>query len=288
MLTKLWFQSFLSKFCNISITVRQKIDFWKHVKFFLGHPKNHFKSIQIIPRSIEKRISETSSIVDIFNRSIRIYNDALHESNFKETLQFVIPAPKNNNENQKRKRKQNITWFNPLYSKHFKTNIRKTFLQLLSNHFPKDHQMHEIFNKNIVKFSYSCMNNISSTLSTHNKSILNPKQISFGWNCRSKDNCPLDGECLTPNIIYRADVTTDNDQKLYYGTSETTFKQRHSNHTCDFKHVKYQHAIELAKYMWQLKTIISITVLSGRLLQKYMVILKWKNIGQLNITIQTY
>ena len=40
--------------------------------------------------------------------------------------------------------------------------------------------------------------------------------------------------------------------------------------------------------MWQLKTIISITVLSGRLLQKYMVILKWKNIGQLNITIQTY
>ena len=127
-------------------------------------------------------------------------------------IQFVIPAPKNNNENQKRKRKQNITWFNPLYSKHFKTNIRKTFLQLLSNHFSKDHQMHEIFNRNIVKFSYSCMNNISSTLSTHNKSILNPKQISFGWNCRSKDNCPLDGECLTRNIIYRADVTTDNDQ----------------------------------------------------------------------------
>ena len=32
------FLSTLSKFCNISITLRQKIDFQKHVKFFLGHP----------------------------------------------------------------------------------------------------------------------------------------------------------------------------------------------------------------------------------------------------------
>ena len=35
--------------------------------------------------------------------------------------------------------------------------------------------------------------------------------------------------------------------------SETTVKKRHSNHTRDFKHVKYQHATELAKYIWQLK-----------------------------------
>ena len=90
-------------------------------------------------------------------------------------------------------------------------------------------------------------------LSTHNKNILNLKQTSFGCNCRNKDNCPLDGECLTPNIIYRADITTDNDHKFYYGTSETTFKKRHSNHTRDFKHVKYQHATELAKHIWQLK-----------------------------------
>ena len=199
-----------------------------------------------LPKSIEKRIFETSSIIDIFNRSIKICNDALHESSFKELLQFTIPAPKNNDENQKHKRKRNIIWFNPPYSKNVKTNIGKTFLQLLSKHFPKDNQMHKIFNKNTVKISYSCMNNISLILSTHNKNILNPKQISFGCNCRSKDNCPLDGECLTPNIIYRADITTDNDHKFYYGTSETTFKHCHSNHTRDFKHVKYQHATELA------------------------------------------
>ena len=209
-----------------------------------NHPPNILKQL---PKSIEKRISETSSNIDVFNRSIKIYNDALHESNFKETLQFLI----NNYKNQKRKRKWNIIWFNPPYSKNVKTNIGKTFLQLLSKHFPEDHQMHKIFNKNTLKVSYSCscMNNVSSILSTHNKNILNPKQTSFGCNCRNKDNC----ECLTPNIIRCADIITDNDHKFYYGTSETTFKKRHSNRTWDFKHVKYKHAAEFAKYIEQFK-----------------------------------
>ena len=187
-------------------------------------------------------------------------------------MQFVIPAPKNNDENQKHKRKRNRIWFNPPYTKNVKTNIGKTFLQLLSKHFPKGHQMHKIFNKYTVKISY--INNISSILSIHNKYILSPKQISFGCNCRNKGNCPLDGECLTPNIIYRADITTNNDHKFYYGTSETTFKQRIIlNHTREFKQVKYQHATEIAKYIWQLKTLISIIVLSGQLLQMYMFML---------------
>ena len=51
-----------------------------------------------LPKSIEKPISQTSSNIDVFNRSIKIYNDVLHESNFKETLQLAIPAPKSNDE----------------------------------------------------------------------------------------------------------------------------------------------------------------------------------------------
>ena len=202
-----------------------------------SHPPNILKQL---PKFIEKRISETSSNTDVFNRSIKIYKDALHESNFKEILKFVIPAPKNNDENQKRKRKRNIIWFNLPHSKNVKTNIGKTFLQLLSKHFPKDHKMHNIFNKNTVKISYSCMNNIRSILSTHNKNILNPKQRPFDCNCRNKYNCPLDGECLRPNIIYHADITTDNDHKFCYGTSETPFEKHYRNHTRDllFKHVK--------------------------------------------------
>ena len=100
-----------------------------------NHPPNILKQLQ---KSIEKRICETSSNIDVFNRSIKIYNDALHERNFKETLKFVIPAPNNIDENQKSKRKWNITWFNSPYSKKVKANIGKIFLQLPSNHFPKD------------------------------------------------------------------------------------------------------------------------------------------------------
>ena len=134
--------------------------------------------VQQLPKSTEIRISETSSNINVFNKSIKIYNDALNESNFKETLQFIISAPQNNDENQKRKRKRNIIWFNPPYPKNVKTNIYSYFqnTSLKTKNFPKDYQIHKIFNKSNVKISYSCMNNISSILSTHNKNILNPNK----------------------------------------------------------------------------------------------------------------
>ena len=48
-------------------------------------------------------------------------------------------------------------------------------------------------------------------------------------------------------------ITIDKDYKFYHITSGATFKQRHSNPTHYFEYVKYQHATELAKYIWQLK-----------------------------------
>ena len=95
-----------------------------------NRPPNILKQL---PKPIEKRVSETSSNIDVFNKSIKIYNDTLHESNFKEILQFVIPAAKSNDENQKRRRRRKVIWFNPPYSKNAKTNIGKTFLQLHQN-----------------------------------------------------------------------------------------------------------------------------------------------------------
>ena len=177
------------------------------------------------------------------------------KSNFREKLTYKAPTSKNNfEENQKRKRKINIKWFNPPYSKNVETHVGKTFLQLVCKHFPKEHPMHKIFNKNTVQISYSCMRKIGSIISSHNKNILHPKQKSFGCNCRNKENFPLNGECLTPNIIYRADITTTNEHKFYYGTSQTTFKLRHNNHSRYIKYVKYQNCTELAIYLWQLKS----------------------------------
>ena len=41
----------------------------------------------------------------------------------------------------------------------------------------------------------------------------NPK---YGCNCRVKTTCPLQNQCQTPNLIYRAHVENEaNDEKIY-------------------------------------------------------------------------
>ena len=82
-----------------------------------------------------------------------------------------------------------------------------------------------------------------------------PKQQSFGCNCKVKNECPLNGECQTSSVIYRTDLVNDynDEEKLYFGLADTTFKERYRNHIRDFIHEKYENSTELAKFIWQLK-----------------------------------
>ena len=187
--------------------------------------------------------------------STYIYQNALYESGFKEELKYTPSDTSFQEENDQRTRRRKIIWFNPPYSRSVKTNIGKNFLHLLEKHFPTNNKMHKIFNKNTVKVSYNCMKNMDSIISGHNHNILNPKQRSFGCNCRKKGSCHLNGECLTPKVIYRADVTNEanKDQKFYFGLAETTFKERYNNHKRDVKLIKYQYNTELTKYICNLK-----------------------------------
>ena len=88
-----------------------------------------------------------------------------------------------------------------------------------------------------------------------NKNILSPRTALFGWNCQKKESCPLNGECLTSQLVYRAAVSNaiNEDMKKYIGLANTIFKERHSNHKRDFKHQKYCNWTELATYVWKLK-----------------------------------
>ena len=115
--------------------------------------------------------------------------------------------------------------------------------------------MYKLFNRYTVKISYNCMKNIGSIISGHNRSILNPIIQSYGCNCRVKSSCSLNDECLTLKIIYRADVSKDenSDKKFYFGLADIPFKERYRNHTRDFKHEKYENCTKLAKYIRQLK-----------------------------------
>ena len=77
-------------------------------------------------------------------------------------------------------------------------------MSVIKKHFPKEHIFYKIFNKNTMKVSYSCMNNVDSIISSHNKKLLNPITNEPGCNCRIKENCPLNNRCLITNIVYEA------------------------------------------------------------------------------------
>ena len=102
----------------------------------------------------------------------------------------------------KKRRKRKIIRFNPSYSHNVKSSVGKQLPELVRQHFPKSHKLNKILNKNPLKVSYSCMRNMNSILTSHNKNILAENQVQYEWNCRNKDECPLENKCLTKPTSY--------------------------------------------------------------------------------------
>ena len=222
----------------------------QYINIKSNHPPNIIKQL---PASINRRISDNSYNEHEFNKAKPIYDDALKSSGYTEMLDFnkhrhpVRP---------RRNRQRNIIWYNPPFNKSVKTNIGRTFLKLISRHFPRHHKYHSLFNKNNVKVSYSCMDNMQSIINKHNKKVtsIDTKPNSQDQcNCRDKDQCPIDNKCLTSGVIYNARVTTDDTTKNYIGLTEGTFKQRFTQHKHSFRHRNQMNSTELSKYIWQLR-----------------------------------
>ena len=81
-------------------------------------------------------------------------------------------------------------------------------MRLISKHFPPNHMFVKIFNKNTINLSYPCMSIIRSKINGHNKKILQPKptdpqQLS---KCLVKEDCPMNGLCLTSSILFQATI----------------------------------------------------------------------------------
>ena len=72
-------------------------------------------------------------------------------------------------------------------------------------------------------------------------------------NCRKKEDCPLKGQCQKQNIIYQAEVKSDNVTETYIGLTSTTFKSRFNNHKSSFNNEGKKLSTELSKYIWSLK-----------------------------------
>ena len=98
------------------------------------------------------------------------------------------------------------------------------------------------------------MSNISSIILGH-KNLLNLTVTQYGCNYRIRQDCPLQNQCLTPNIIYGAAVHCEANKvhKFYFGVAQTPFKERFQNHNRDFNHEQYIKSTELSKHIWLLK-----------------------------------
>ena len=216
-----------------------------------NHPPNIIKDL---PKMIERRLSHLSSNEDIFNRAKPEYEKALKDSGFSEKLVYRKPNPERQTKKKNRKRK--IIWFNPPFSRSVETNVAKIFLNLVKKHFPSDHRYHKIFNKNNVKVSYSCMENMESRIKKHNSKVLNPPvpdQNANQCNCQNKPLCPLGGNCRQSNVIYKCAITTSEETKHYIGATAGEIKHRISFHKTSCTDEKYKTSSELSKYVWSLK-----------------------------------
>ena len=224
----------------------------KHI--YVHRLSNHPPMInKRIPQSIEARLSNISSNANIFNSSKGEYETALKEAGHDTTLNY---KPSQSANSQQKKRKRRIIWYNPPWSNNVKTNIGKKFLQLVTKHFPANHPLHKIFNRNTLKLSYSCMPNMATIIKRHNNKILKPpvEKPEPRCNCRkgNKESCPLPGKCTIDNIVYEAKLATETDTKTYIGITSTPFKTRYNHHKSSFQHRNlYQTA--LSKEVWKLK-----------------------------------
>ena len=140
-----------------------------------------------------------------------------------------------------------------------KTIIGKTFLKLIDKLFPKNNKFGKIINRNNVKVSNSCLPNFANMTKSHNNRILSEEktQDSPKCNCRKKDTCLLEENCLDKELIYKCTLkeNTAGDRVDYYGPTENTFKERFYKHCNSFKYERKANSTELSNHFWKMKRV---------------------------------
>ena len=123
------------------------------------------------------------------------------------------------------------------------------FLQLLRHHFPPSNKLHKIFNKNTVKVSYCCTQNVASIIKSHNKKLINRSiKNTLPCNCRQKHGCPLDGKCRAENIVHKCVASVHGyPNKICLGATEGNFKQRFYNKRMSFNNEGRHNTFQICK-----------------------------------------
>ena len=223
---------------------------------YMSKQSNHpYHVKKQIPSMVNNRLNRLSKNESDFNFVKKDYQEALDKSLYQHELNYSAVTRQSNKNKKKRKRK--IIYFQPPFSLAVKTPIGKRFLHLVKKHFTPNHPLYKVLNHRCLKISYCCMNNINNEITSCNKMLrsnTNEANTSRLCNCRGKNTCPLEGRCLLSNLVYRADIETEEgDHDIYIGTAGNTFKERHGGHKSSMKHREKKDATALSQKYWELK-----------------------------------
>ena len=226
-----------------------------------NHPPNCIKEL---PKNVNRRLASISCDETAFNEAIPVYQAALDSSGHNHKLQFKMPEPE-----KKKQRKRKLTYYNPPFNASVTTNVGKEFLKLIDKHFPKNvkrkDKLEKCINRQTIKISYSGTKSVAKIISSHNAKVLkeyrkassNTTDVQSKKNCSCQagvNTCPLNGECLTECIVYKATLTAgDGEVKTYTGLTEPPFKNRFYKHNADRRDRKFTNATTMATYFWQKK-----------------------------------
>ena len=126
--------------------------------------------INQLPKVVTDRLSRNPSNKEVFNTDKGEYEEVLKRSGYSN---ISLSFHQSSASHVKGQRHRNIIWFNPPYSLPVITNVVKKFLQLIDLHFPPLNKFHQIFNRNNVKVSYCCTQNVGNIIKSHNKKLIN-------------------------------------------------------------------------------------------------------------------
>ena len=101
----------------------------------------------------------------------------------------------------------------PLFCRLASINVGKYFLKLIDKLFKHNNILHKIFNRKMLKISYSSTKNIFQIINNHNKEIIkefqdrtnnnNNNNKQNECNCKTRNNCPMNGLCNLNNVVYQ-------------------------------------------------------------------------------------
>ena len=95
---------------------------------------------------------------------------------------------------------------------------------------------------------------MDSLLASHNSKLLSNNTSSLpSCNCKGgATSCPVAGKCLQSDVVYSADVKTEQDSMVYLGSTQD-FKSRYTTHLSNSRLPQYENATSLSTYLWSLK-----------------------------------